>query len=286
MASKYCVVRYVPNPLTDERINVGVIAFDERKVLTRFLDRWNRVRHFADQDIEFLRHFADEITTATADQRQLGFGSTPTTLPGTLVETIASRWINSVQLSEPRASLASVEQTLDEVAAVFLSEGAERARAFRDHRYARQYLRRGVREALEQRVDQEKLTNVAPDRVEGLLAGREVRGNHQAHRFDVVIANGAIYGAGSGLSFEAREPKRSLQLAADAMAWSIDDVRQRDSKIPLAVVLLPPIASVAGDDVTRIYDQSMRIYRELRADVVAPNQVKVWAERVVSKIPL
>src|ERR1051326_27145 len=113
MASKYCVVRYVPNPLTDERINVGVIAFDERKVLTRFLDRWNRVRHFADQDIEFLRHFAAEPKTATADRRQRGFGSTPTALPGALGETMASRWIISGQVGEPRASLASVEQTLD-----------------------------------------------------------------------------------------------------------------------------------------------------------------------------
>ncbi|MGL4618228.1 MAG: DUF3037 domain-containing protein [Chroococcidiopsis sp.] len=29
MASRYSIVQYVPNPITDERINIGVVAFDD-----------------------------------------------------------------------------------------------------------------------------------------------------------------------------------------------------------------------------------------------------------------
>ncbi|MBD2294685.1 DUF3037 domain-containing protein [Anabaena sphaerica FACHB-251] len=29
MASKYSVIQYVPDPIADQRINIGVIAFDK-----------------------------------------------------------------------------------------------------------------------------------------------------------------------------------------------------------------------------------------------------------------
>jgi Protein of unknown function (DUF3037) len=36
MASKYSVIQYVPDPIADERINIGVIAFDNQNIRTLF----------------------------------------------------------------------------------------------------------------------------------------------------------------------------------------------------------------------------------------------------------
>ena len=44
MTSYYSVVQYVPNPMSGERVNVGVIAFDGHAVRTRFLRNWTRAR--------------------------------------------------------------------------------------------------------------------------------------------------------------------------------------------------------------------------------------------------
>ena len=59
--SYYSVIQYVPNPIADERINIGVIAFDDRTVLVHFLKNWNRVRNFGGEDIGFLLEFAKRM---------------------------------------------------------------------------------------------------------------------------------------------------------------------------------------------------------------------------------
>ena len=59
MASRYSVIQYVPNPIADERINIGVLAFNEQVVKVHFLSRWDRVRDFGQvKDIDFLQNFA------------------------------------------------------------------------------------------------------------------------------------------------------------------------------------------------------------------------------------
>ena len=275
MPSKYSVIRYVPDPLTDERINIGVVAYDDHRVAVRFVQRWNRVQHFAGRDVAFLRELARDMQDAVGEERLLAVGGGPATLHGSAVERIASKWINCVQLSEPRASLAPVDQVLNEMTALFLAEGHERLREFRDHRYARWYLKRGFKRALQERLEEAQ--------VEALLNSNLVQGSHQVHSFDVVIGNGTTYAAGSGLSFEAPEATKKLQMAADALAWSIDDVKQRAQALPLAVVMLPPVT--AATEPRRLFTDATRIYRELGADVVAPDEVKAWASRIVARLP-
>jgi len=222
-----------------------------------------------------LRELAHDIENAVADQQLLAVGSGPTSLRPDTVEQIASRWINSVQLSEPRASLAPVDQVLNEMASLFLKDHEEQAREYRDHRHARSFLRRGVRRALRERFDLAQ--------VEAFTSSRQVRGGHQAHNFDLVIGNGVIYGAGAGLSFENPEPVKSLQVVSDALAWSIDDVRQRDKDLSIAVVVLPPIGPAGPSH--NVYAEAGRIYRELGAEVFTPDGVSRWANQIAAKLP-
>lgn len=55
MASRYSIVQYVPNPITDEWINIGVVAFDDNDVRVQFVNNWGRVQAFGREDINFLR---------------------------------------------------------------------------------------------------------------------------------------------------------------------------------------------------------------------------------------
>jgi len=51
MVSRYSIVQYVPNPIADQRINIGVLAFDDNRVCVRFLSNWERVKRFGMEDI-------------------------------------------------------------------------------------------------------------------------------------------------------------------------------------------------------------------------------------------
>lgn len=60
MVSRYSVIQYVPDAIANERINIGVLVFDEQVVRVKFLSKWNRVVHFApNSDISFLMDFSD-----------------------------------------------------------------------------------------------------------------------------------------------------------------------------------------------------------------------------------
>jgi Protein of unknown function (DUF3037) len=67
MPGYYSVVQYLPDPVTDERVNIGVITYGDGGIRCRFLRTWTRVRMFGGEDVSFLREFAAGVTQATAD---------------------------------------------------------------------------------------------------------------------------------------------------------------------------------------------------------------------------
>src|SRR5882762_1127011 len=102
MASHYTVVRYLPDPLTEESINIGVIAYGDGIIRSRFVSDWRRVRSFGGEGIKFLKDFAREIEHAelTSILGQEGGEITEKDL-----HRIAHQWINSIRFSPPKASI-------------------------------------------------------------------------------------------------------------------------------------------------------------------------------------
>lgn len=108
MASWYCLIQYMPRPGNDERINVGVVAYDDAgSVYARFLTDWSRVEAFAHEDTAFLRDF---VARWDADPWA--------------VEQIAKarEWANSIRVGTPRASTLGAAELLERVAPRMLVE--------------------------------------------------------------------------------------------------------------------------------------------------------------------
>ena len=123
MASKYSVVQYVPNPIADERINIGVVAFNENEVRVQFLKNWERVRHFGMEDISFLKDFAQRMSKAAesgfifpGDNREASYQER--------LNQLTRNWLNSIQFTQPRASLENVDSLLEDIVANYLIEPA------------------------------------------------------------------------------------------------------------------------------------------------------------------
>jgi hypothetical protein len=66
MITKYSVVRYEPRPLSGEAINIGVIAWTDGKIVTRFVEDWRRVRTFGRENIDFLREFVQKLENSAS----------------------------------------------------------------------------------------------------------------------------------------------------------------------------------------------------------------------------
>lgn len=279
MPARYTVVQYVPDAIADERINIGVIAFTEDRVLPQFLQDWSRVRKFGGSDVEFLKGFARELKQSASPTIFLeGFAVGGGALTAATIMAASGAWTNNIRFTEPRASLRTVEDVLTEMSARFLSEPLHKRRGARDRRHARLIVVRHIRHGLELRMGEEADALVRTRKqIEGLL---------QAHRFDAVVANGIPYFAAQALSFEMPDADR-LKRDVDATAWQLSDVHAFNPALPLAVLALPPRPQYGdADRAAVVYEEGTKVFRQLKAEVLGEDEVEAWATRQSQRLPL
>jgi Protein of unknown function (DUF3037) len=273
MSAKYSVVQYLPDPTADERINFGVITWDEQHLRSRFVAHWSRIRSFGGEDVSFLRDFARDVTALTSPQMPLPeIGGEKLDL--SRLKKMIGEWSYSIQFTEPRGSLRDAQTLLEETAAVFLRPSGPRLRRGRTRRHAATLAYRFLLEAVKQKT---------PDGAENLVRPNEIlQGKLDAHRLDVVLANGKLLAALNALSFEISESEH-LDREIQVTAWTIDDVRKLHRKLPLAIYMLPPLEN----EVSNSYTRATRLFETLDADVVTSERaMKVWAEQRAQSLPV
>lgn len=256
MASFYSVVQYVPDAVRDERINIGVVAFGGGSVLHLFVENFSRVRHFCGRDVSFLRDVA--FDAKNWDEHA--------------VRQLAESWTGSVQVTKPAPSLLSPDELLIDSASRYLIEESPAERGYRVKSDAVRLIRRRIREKL---VDRLGTAGRA------LLRDRNypLKGQHMAYEFDVSVGNGKPLFAAQGLSFEV-PISRKLDKDISATAWLVQDVKRAHNDLPIGVVVLPP--SNKSDN----FDQAIRTFDELGAEVVYEHELSRWADSMVQRIPL
>jgi hypothetical protein len=131
MASYYSIIRYVPNPISEECVNIGVAVFGGGAPLFRFITDWSRPRRFGGESVEFLERFAQQVSST-----QLGIFSDSGTWDERRLQGILGRWHNSIQFTLPRASLREPSILLEEIVALFLRGGTRREAIRRPRLYS------------------------------------------------------------------------------------------------------------------------------------------------------
>ncbi len=274
MASKYSIVQYVPNPIANERINIGVVAFNEEQVRVQFLTNWERVRNFGMEDITFLKTFAQRMSEA-AECGLIFPGDNPNAPYQERLNKIAQDWLNSIQWTEPRGSLEDVDSLLEDIASNFLVD----LNSPKPHRRDRQDAAR-LTTAKFRNVFQQYVRN---DAKELLKTTYSVQGIREKHKFDAVVANGQPYFGAHGISFEVKIPEH-LQ---NSLSWMISDVKQFQPDFPIAIVALQPKKDVDNyQKLQQTYQQATSTYSELGAKVLAEDDVENWVLERLEKAEL
>lgn len=270
MASRFTVVQYVPDLIAGERINVGVIAWDDQSVRCRFVKNWSLVSRFGGEEAAYVRQFAEQVEHLADGQTELAFSEGVVFDQGAL-ERIVSTWGHSIQFAEPRASTKAADEVLVDVAPLFLKRGDRTVHRSRSKRAAAGIAARALTTAVEMRFDKK------PNLVH---KNRPIQGAVDSHSFDVVLANGIDYAAVNAISFEIQDEVR-LKVDVDAAAWAFDDVRKQSADLPLAVCVLPPI-----DGNNRLYKNAKRIFGELDVSVLSEQQMSQWAVERVRQVEI
>ena len=273
MASRYSIVQYVPNPIADERINIGVVAFDDNDVRVQFLNNWSRVQAFGREDIHFLRDFAKRMNFAASEGLFFPGDEPDGTPKHERLKKIARGWINSIQFTEPHGSLDNVENLLEDIAQTYLVNVVP-TKTKRNRQDAARITTSIIRKTLRSYDDKPALKEM-------LKNDFPVKGSHKEHKFDAVVANGQPYFAAHGISFEVHIPE-SLQ---DSISWMISDVKESDPKLPIGIVALPPKQEWQDyEKLNKLYKTTISTYRSLGAEVLQENEVQPWASYTLDKL--
>lgn len=273
MASWYSVIQYVPDPIAGERINIGVVVFDDGNLRVQFLKRWERVRCFGMENIEFLRSFARRMEAAAirgellpGDGEENSAWDTLTYLERT--QKAARGWMNSIQFTEPRKSLDTVQGQLEDAVQTYLKEPARERRKLRDRQAAARLATSRIRGALKEQLGQRAVDEL-------LRPQYSLTGRREEHQVDVAVANGQAYLVAHAISFEVQVTRQYI----DSLAWMVSDVREAKPELPIAVVALKPVEGTFGyKDQQKQYSRTIEVYQGLGASVLDEAHVKIWAK--------
>ena len=274
MASRYSIIQYVPNPIADERINIGVLVFDEEIIKVHFLYSWERVNSFGRENTKFLRDFAKHMEESS--KNGLLFPHDDPNNGQSRVDRlrkVSQGWINSIQFTEPRGSLENIGSVFEDAIRTYLVDEIPAQRNMRDRQEAKRIVAKSVKDVLKERLGNRASEFFKKD------AAAIVNGVRGSHNFDVLVANGRPYLAAHGVSFEIRTHKETL----DALSWWIEDVKRLDNNFPLAVVTLPP--KVEFDGYTQLfeaYENTRETYTNLGATVLREEEVPAWTNQILA----
>jgi len=272
MGSKYSVIQYVPNPIANERINIGVVTFNNEQVRVQFLQNWERVRHFGMENIDFLKDFTDRMHDAVKSGLLFpGDEKNDTPNYERLME-ISRDWINSIQFTEPRGSLEDVDSLLEDASSNYLIEPSSQRPKIRDRQVAARITTSKIKKVLQHYIQDKN------DAKELLKTNYRLRGSHDDHKVDVFIANGQPYLAAHGISFEVQIQEN----VHSSLCYMIVDIKASKPDLPIAIVTLPPIKDVDNyQEFEKKYRESTSIYEEHGAKVLQEHEVENWTFKML-----
>jgi hypothetical protein len=275
MVGHFSVIQYIPNPISGECVNIGVIVFDERTVRAKFLTNWARVKKFANADITFLKDFSEEIDVALEEQLQLPFMEDRPLINGEIITRMAAKWTNSIQLTAPRASLKPLDALLENISVQFLTQPTHGQRYYRTRATAAKLVKAYLRHALEESEGRERVAKY-------LHSSGNVEGRFGPHTFDSVIANGTPFVAVHGLSFELPKADQLGQLI-NSVAFEVYDVREKYPQLPIGIMALRPTGG-RKSLASQIYGRARKTYEGLNATVLSENEADDWMREQIRQI--
>ncbi len=277
MGSRYSIIQYVPDPIANERINIGVVAFDDQTVTVRFLQDWKRVRDFGKaQDIKGLQDFATRMQGASEQGLLYPGDEDNGQARHERLKVIIRDWRNSLQFTELHGALLSPQELIDRVAADVLIEPQTIGLKRRDRQAAARAVRQVFHQTCAQRLGKSVTKELVKD--DYLLEGR-----HKSHRLDVALANGKPYLAAHSISFEVHPP----DVVMDALAFMITEIKAVQNRLPMAIVALPPIAGLKDNQAIQDnYQKMTRAYTEMGADVLNESEIEPWLTKQLDHLPM
>ena len=283
MKYKYSVVKFVPDPIRGEFVNVGIIAGsdDSSEWELRTVENTKRARGLDDKGLlrivwntfDDLGRKIDRYSDAI-EAGQLDEASSEVSFDW--LKRLSEESQNVVQFTSPSVIVSpSIEQALEILFDQFVVEPESRSMPlFTRKNSALAAVRKAYRD-------------VGLNGLYKVDEGATVKGTHHKERFDFVVANGRAVQLAQTWSFQ-NPNQEELSEQVKAWAWTVNDIRSnggvaisREKQIvvpkdvDIGVIYIPP---VSGGSRTAL-DEALSAFGEIRVTPVEADYAQSVATR-------
>jgi hypothetical protein len=260
MASYYSILQYVGDPVRDERLNVGVFAFDESRCKFVHTDDWSHLRClFGSQSIPAVKNALREL-------RHWG---------GREVQNFVHNPFGNFNVTLPSASVLSPEELLLFISRRVLPTKSAKLAGYQVKSEVVRDVRRQFRDRLKDRFGPGGVA-LLRDR-DRLIFSTKVPINP-----DVAIGNGEVQSVVQALSFEEKDENK-VQRDVSATGFIIREIREAEgpiSKAKIGIVCVPP--KNGSKDMNRYYDLAVNEFQQRDATLLQIEQIGAWTEAQVN----
>ena len=249
MVSHYSVVQYLPDPATGERINLGIVAYDDSgRVVHHFIDNWSRVKNFASiASVTNLRESVNKMFRDLGPEEVLW---------------ASENWSRSIQLTPVLGSTAKLDELVGWLISTVLVDRPTTHLA-----QSKRGLQRRALTAIEKsllRFHTAEELEVQPGDVRGKV--------YKYHPIEVTARNGKMIVAAPVISLSQKNVGEMRSQIGKA-AWAIQDIQQL-GEVPNVAVLV-----AGGSNVNRdLLNEAKDIFPNYEAAVVVESGLSSWAK--------
>lgn len=264
---------YAPDPLSDDRISIGVVALSERGTTWEMLSDWRRAAQFGREPVGYVREWLGDFESRLRG-KSLMVSVRETDL--SYFKRIASESaLAGIQVVAPQPVFLEHDVALQLFADRYLHLDRVGTQDSRPRRKA--HLIKTAHSVLDGAMlrvfDRHDIVRYVREdlRIDGL---------HGRHELDLGVGNGRVYLGAYAMSF-ARSVKANIQMETESIYWSLSDIRSPHPTIPLSVLIDPPIATSDSRDVglRLLFDEFQDTCRKLSANIVYSTDIEAWAEQ-------
>jgi hypothetical protein len=277
MPTYYTVVQYVPDPVADERINIGVIAFGDGRISSRFVKNWGRVQKFGTlKNIGFARDFARRIERASvgqeseAEQGALLRGVARDEITEDALLRMIEESGNLIQFTPAQAAIGTPEELLPNLARLFLRGPVAAPAAFRDRQQAARLAVATARKAVQMRLGMPDVKNIV--RSNYTLAGDLVKNL----TVDMAVVNAEVQEVAEAVSFETHN-MAELDDQVERIIFRLDDIKSAHPRARRDVFVFTPKQDKRGfAEARRRYEDFIVSCEKIDANLIPEYEADSW----------
>lgn len=273
MPAYYSVLKYVPDPIKEESVNVALLVVDEDGSDARFrcTNDWTRIRSFAHRtDVSFLQEFCEELSLRMPDDLTLLHEGRMTVAD---LQQMASTWSETLQFTAPRASMNNAATAIERLWPLLVVTTPERGVTQERTALANRAFDRLTLDLYDRFPNQPVKKIVKRGRIS--VAGRVDR----RHTFPLVLENGSLYAAAQSVSFNVGSIKSDLR----GIYFDFMDVREQHPDLPLALVYAEPRDKSANR--LRLLKDAEHATNELTVKMVPDSEIPALSREWTALLP-